>query len=134
MDTGILFCKGIEHRNPALFCLAGSRFGGIEREFPHAEDRHFLSQHGAKINSKILCCRVIRTDDKQFFFGRFCKSRRKICPVDSRKPGNKRRKPAAFPQTGEGGGFLVIQNLSEQDIHRRGLYHFKEKVATKLSS
>ena len=117
MNADGTICQRPESRNTLLLCLPGSCFCGIKCEFTHAEQVHRLVQHGTQIVGKIFCRRVIRTDDKQLFIRRFCKRSSEICPVNGRKTGNKRRKSTAFPKEGEGGCFLVIQNLAKQNIH-----------------
>ena len=113
VKTGGTFRQRPERCDAPLLRLTGSGFCGIECEFPHAQQIHRLIQHGAKVIGEVFSRCVIRTDYEQLFFGGFRQRGGKICPVYGRKTGNERRKTAAFPQEGEGGCFLVLQNLAE---------------------
>ena len=93
------------------------RLGGVEHKVAHAEDRDLLAGHGGEIAGRALGGGIIRADHKERHVERIVQRRRQIGPVHRGKPGNERGKSSALQQTGEGGHFLVPENLFSQYFH-----------------
>lgn len=97
--------------------LAGDCLGLVEDPVPHDEAVHLPAQHGLQVPGKALRRRVVGADDHQGQAKFIFQSRRQICPVYGGEAGNKRRKPSALQQRGEGGGFLMLQYLVYKYVH-----------------
>ena len=110
----------VERGEALLLALARGGLGGVEHIVAHAEDRDLPAGHGRKVAGEGLGGGVVGADREQRQAERAVQRRGEIGPVHRRQAGNERRKPSALPQRGEGGGFLVVQDLAEKKIHTGG--------------